>query len=361
MTARLSARVLERVLAHGWVTWEQARPDARVLMVTNAWPRPEQPTHGIFFKGTVEGLEAQGVACDVLFIHGYRGYRAYAAGAAGLAALARSWPGRYELVNCHGGETALAARCFFGSPVIASYWGSDILGPQFGDRATRARLFLVSRLLRMHSTLFAGTTTKSGEMEAKLPRRTRERNWVIPDGVDRAQFVVMDRIAAKRALGWPEDEITVISVGRPLALKRTWLAERAVESAAGRVDGIRWRSVSDLPPEQMPLVYNAAHCLVHTSLSEGSPNVVKEALACDLPVVATAVGDIPELLTGVTPSAVCEPVPSRIADEIVRCVLERDGRCNGRAVTAGLGRETIARRVLECYRAHGMRADPAGL
>jgi teichuronic acid biosynthesis glycosyltransferase TuaC len=357
LSARWSQSLLERILARGWVSWEQSRPEARVLMVTNAWPRPENPMHGIFLKRTVDGLEAQGLACDVLFIRGYLGSRAYVAGALALLALARSRDGTYELVNCHGGETALAARCFHGAPVIASYWGSDILGPQYGSSLTRARLFAVSRLLRWHSTLFEGTTTKSQEMAGKLPPRARRRNWVIPDGVDRTRFVVGDRAEAKRALGWPEDEITVISVGRPVVLKRLWLAERAADLAAERVNGLRWRLVSDLAPEKMVLAYNAAHCLIHTSSSEGSPNVVKEALACDLPVVATAAGDIPDLLAGVTPSAVCGPVPAELAMEIVRCVLEQGGRCNGRQATARLGSETIANEVLACYRVQGLRVQ----
>jgi glycosyltransferase involved in cell wall biosynthesis len=351
MIARLGERLLDAVDRRGWVTWERTHDGARVLMVTNAWPRPENPIHGIFVVGMVDGLREQGLDADVLFIRGYRGVYCYLLACLVMMLLPVVRRGKYLLVNSHGGEAALAARFFLGRPVIASYWGSDILGPQQGDRRTRCKLFLVSRALRAHAPLMTATSTKSKEMQEKLPRRARARNWVIPDGVDRDRFIPIDREHARRLTGWPLDEVTVISVGRPVALKRLWLAEHAVVLAAAEIPGLRWRLVSDVAPQDMPAIYNAADCLIHTSVSEGSPNAVKEALACNLPVVATPSGDIRELLEGVHPSAVCPPEPSALSREIVACVSGR--RSDGRAHTAHLGREQIAMRLADCY--HSLR------
>jgi glycosyltransferase involved in cell wall biosynthesis len=344
-------RFLRAIHRRGWVTWERTCEDARVLMVTNAWPRPEHPMHGIFVCDTVAGLERAGVHCDVLFIRGYRGLHCYLLGCVAMLLLARER--QYALVNSHGGETALAARFYLGAPVIASYWGSDLLGPRGARRRTTLKNVLVSRLLRAHSMLMTATTTKSREMERVLPPRTRRRNRVIPDGVDRERFAPVDREAARREVGWPEDELTVISVGRAIPLKRLWLAERAVSLAARQVPRLRWRVVSDVPPEEMPLRYSAADCLIHTSELEGSPNVVKEALACNLPVVATGAGDIPELLAGVEPAAVCEPDPAALARAIVRCLDGGHARSNGRERSAHLDRDQIALRLVDFYRELG--------
>lgn len=352
MMARPVDRLLGAIDRRGWVTLERADDEARVLMVTNAWPRPEKPMHGIFVTDTVGGLQEQGVSVDVLFIRGYRGVHCYLVACVVMLMLSVVRRDKYRLVNSHGGEAAVAARCFLGRPVIASYWGSDILGPQQGDRVTRLKRFLVSRGLRAHALLMTATTTKSKEMEEKLPRPARRRNWVIPDGVNRDRFTPVDRDQARRLAGWPPDEITVISVGRPVALKRLWLAEQAVQLAAAEIPTIRWRLVSDASPEEMPALYNAADCLIHTSLSEGSPNVIKEALACNLPVVATASGDIPELLEGVRPSAICPPDPAILASALVRCI-NSAARSNGRAQTAHLARGAIAGRLLDCYRSVG--------
>jgi glycosyltransferase involved in cell wall biosynthesis len=335
----------------GWVTWERRRDDAQVLMVTNAWPRPGAPALGIFVQGTVDGLEAAGVRCDVLVIHGYRGPHAYLAGAL-LLALLPLWR-RYELVNTHAGEAALAGRFYWGGPVLASYWGSDLLGPQVGPTRQRRKVWLSSRLMRAHARLMTATSTKSIEMQEVLPRRVRARNWVIPDGVDRTRFVPGDQAAARAALGWPAEGLIAVSVGRRHPLKRLDLAQTAVEAARRSLPSLRWIGVSDLTPAQMPLVYRAADCLVHTSLSEGSPNAVKEALACDLPVVATASGDIRQLLAGVEPSAVCPADPGALAAAIVAC-LAPPRRSNGRAMSVELGSEAIAERVRRCYRSLGV-------
>jgi glycosyltransferase involved in cell wall biosynthesis len=77
-------------------------------------------------------------------------------------------------------------------------------------------------------------------------------------------------------------------------------------------------------PSLVPTLMNAADTLVFPSRSEGSPNAVKEAMAAELPIVATPVGDIPERLQGVENCYVCQPEPHAFADAIVKTL--RAGR-----------------------------------
>jgi teichuronic acid biosynthesis glycosyltransferase TuaC len=326
-----------------------------VLVVTNAWSHPERPTWGTFVRNTVDGLLAAGVRSDVLFVRGYRGWHSYLLGGVAMALLPVATRRKYRLVHSHGGETALLARFYHGAPVLATYWGSDILGPQCGGLWYRANCLARSRILRAHSRLFKATITKSEEMERVLPRRSRRRNWVIPDGVDRSQFSPADRDESRRKLGWPLDEVTVIWVGRRDPVKRLGLAEQATALAANEVKGLRLRVLSAVPPAEMPLHYNAADCLIHTSASEGSPNVIKEALACNLPVVATPAGDIAELLAGVTHCGISAPEPELLAREIVRCVAGRPSS-NGREKTRHLDLDRTVERTLECYASIGVES-----
>jgi teichuronic acid biosynthesis glycosyltransferase TuaC len=353
MIGVLARSVLSALDRRGWLTWESTDSDAEILILTNAWPDSQFPARATFMRSAVEGLAAAGVATDVLYLRGYRGKRSYLLGCIAMALLPHATPGKYKLVHSHGGETALVAWFFRSAPVLASYWGSDLLGAGEGPLGIRISFALRARLLRAHALLMTATTTKSDEMESVLPKRARARNWVIPDGVDRTRFAPGDRGLARRALRWSDDGSVAISVGRPVASKRLWLAERAVKRAAQEIPGLSWRTISDALPEQMPDHYNAADVLVHTSISEGSPNVVKEALACELPVVATASGDIPELLAGVVPSAVCEASPEVLAAQIVMC-LRAGLRSNGRERTAHLGLEEIAERTIACYRSLGV-------
>jgi glycosyltransferase involved in cell wall biosynthesis len=93
---------------------------------------------------------------------------------------------------------------------------------------------------------------------------------------------------------------------------------------------------------------NASDCLLHPSASEGSPNVVKEALACNLPVVATPVGDVPELLAGVENCYVCQPSVEELAAALVRCV-DPACRSDGRKRSQELDERRIAARVVSLY------------
>lgn len=343
----------------GWVTWQRRHePGGDVLMLTNAWPRADEPISGIFLQHTVDGLEAAGLRCDVLLVRGDRGLHCYLLGCVLMLLLSLTRNLGYELVNTHGGETALVGRFYFGAPVVATYWGSDLLGPGAGSRGTRVKQALRCRLLRAHARLMTGTTTKSHEMEMVLPASVRLRNRVIPDGVDMARFRPSDRAAARHALGWPEAELTVISVGRRVAVKRLWLAEQAVELARHDQPELRWRAIAEIPPASMPLVYAAADCLLHTSASEGSSNAIKEALACDLPVVATPAGDVRELLAGVEPSAVCAPEPEQIAHALIAC-LRAGTRSNGRERSSRLSSDQIAQRVLDWYETFGLTRPSA--
>ncbi len=150
-----------------------------------------------------------------------------------------------------------------------------------------------------------------------LPRRVQARNWVIPDGVDPSLFRPIDRAHARAVLGWPDEEITVISAGSG-PVKRHWLAEQAASVAARELPGLRWRAITGVPPERHAALLRAADVLLHTSCSEGSPNVIKEAIACGLPVVSTAVGDVAELLRAVEPFGVCEDRPEALGQALQR-------------------------------------------
>ncbi len=267
------------------------------------WPHPGNPKFGIFVKRQVDSLIEAGVACDVYFIRGHRSPFAYPLAALVLAVW-NLMPGRrYDLVHAHGGESSLSVRAYLRAPVLVSYCGDDLLGtPDAAGRISRPHR-LRRWILRQHARMPSATLTKSAEMERALPASVRRRNSVIPNGVDPDSFRPIERSEARRALGWAEDERVALFAADPaVERKRHWLALAACERAAAELDGVRLHVASDVAPDQMPVLMSAADCLLMTSVHEGSPNVVKEALMCDLPVVATPVGDVPERLADVEPS-----------------------------------------------------------
>jgi teichuronic acid biosynthesis glycosyltransferase TuaC len=333
------------VQIHRLVTFVHRDPDAEVLITTNVWPEPARPVYGIFVQRQVESLRAAGVRCDVLYVRGYASALAYPLAALRFLLSSLAWRGRYRLIHAHAGETALAARFHIGMPIVASYFGDDLLGDRDAHGALGPGARLRTAVVRAHSQLLSATITKSREMASVLPARARRRNRVIPNGVRLDLFWPVVRSEARARLGWSDGPVALFAATKPQSpAKRLWLAERACELA-----GVRLHLASGVPPEEMPTLMSAADCLLVTSAVEGSPNVVKEALMCNLPVVATRVGDIPERVERVQPSWLCPADAEAFAAALRECV-ESGDRSNGRDAAAELDERHIAQRVIDVYR-----------
>lgn len=334
------------------LTWERRDPASQVLIVTNMWPDDERPVYGIFVKRQVESLLRSGVRCDVLYVRGYRSPFVYLRAAVWFALSSLGLRGRYRLIHAHAGETGLVARFHCGAPVLVSYCGDDLLGNPGGDGGVTLQSRLRSLVLRQHARLFSATVTKSAAMERALPATTRPKNLVVPNGVDVRLFHPIPRNEARRQLAWKSHErVALFGATKPWAPgKRLWLAESACEHAERQLGSdIRLEVAQNVAPERMPLLMSAADCLLVTSAIEGSPNTVKEALMCNLPVIATPAGDIEVLLQSVKPSYLCAPDAPQIGRALADCLAARQ-RSNGRAVVGWLSDEAIAARLIELYR-----------
>lgn len=330
------------------VTREHSDPSARVLVLTNMWPNEERPDYGIFVKRQVDSLIDAGLRCDVVFVRGYRSPLAYPLAAAKLAALNLRGR-RYELVHAHGGETAPIARAYLRAPVLVSYCGDDLLGTPRADGTISALHRLRRGALRAQSRMVGATLTKSRQMQEALPAPVATRNVVVPNGVDVALFRPLDRSECRRRLGWANGERVALFAADPAVdRKRHWLAEQACERAAETLGPVRLHVANGVEPSRMPALMSAADCLLLTSAIEGSPNVVKEALMCDLPVISTPVGDVAELLAPVRPSWIREATPAGLAEALVECLRERR-RSNGREVSGRLALDEIATEILALY------------
>lgn len=333
------------------LTLERRDPHAEVLVVTNGWPNEDNETYCVFIKRQIDSLVERGLRCDVLFIRGYRSQLAYPLAALRLAvwSLRRSRR-RYRLVHAHSGEAALAAAFYRRSPLLVSYMGDDLLGTPRADGVVPLIGRIRRSIFRQQSRLSDHTITKSSEMEMALPRSVRARNTVLPNGVDVELFRPEDQTVARRELGWNVEERIVLFAADPtIPGKRYWLAEATVERARSLLPNVRLQVAHRVSPDRVPVLMNAADCLLLTSLTEGSPNVVKEALMCNLPVVATPAGDVAELLDAVAPSYVCEASDVALSEALVD-ILREPRRSNGRQLSKRLDAGAIASSLLAVYK-----------
>ena len=320
----------------------------RVLYVTNMWPDDQRPWYGSFIQSQARSLEALGVQLDVLPVPGYVSNWEYLRGVGRALASNRY---AYDVVHAHYGYSAIVARMNFRAPLVVSYCGDDLLGtsdPACPALKTPRSTWLAAAVAQI-AWVATATITKSEQMERRLPRARRARNYVIPNGVDLDVFSPIDQQEARRCLRWDPDEKTVLFVGDPaLPTKNYALARVACARAARHCPEVRLRVAWAIPPEEIPVWMSAADALVFPSWSEGSPNVVKEAMACELPVVATPVGDTPERLRGIPGCYVLPPDELRFADALIQAL--NHGRCPAaRAAIGELSLPHVAERVIHVY------------
>ncbi len=317
--------------------------ELRVLVMANAYPDAIRPHAGAYVHATVAALREHGVTVDVMAVRGYAGAREYARAARETLALNRR--GTYDIVHASYGRMGMIGRLQIRAPLVVAYTGGDILGNPDDAGRVAARARLEAGVYRQVARVAAATITKSENMAAVLPAACRARNRVIPSPTDARRFGHLTRRQARERLGWPATEPTVLFAADPQrAVKNHPLARAAVD----RLDGVRLAVSAGIPAAEMPTWMAAADALVLTSFSEGSPNVVREAMAAELPVVAVPVGDVPERLAGIPGCAVCEPDPDRLAAGL-RAALEHGRTPAARAAVASCSPERVAAEIVDLY------------
>jgi teichuronic acid biosynthesis glycosyltransferase TuaC len=256
----------------------------------------------------------------------------------------------------YGSGSAAIAACIRGSvPLVISFCGSDLLGcnvPKFWWRLRDAG----TKRLGVVAAYFAeAVIVKSRNLLDTLPTRLRAKATILPNGVDLRIFRPFGRQECRSLLNWHPDKPIVLFNGQKRATsyantKNLELAYDAIEQLKKRIPSVTLEVMSGATPTEVVQMMNAADCLLLTSLHEGSANIVKEAMACNLPVVSVNCGDVAERLRACAPSSVCAYEPSKLAAGI-ESVLNTGHRSNGRArlIEQMLTTEDVARRLIDIY------------
>jgi teichuronic acid biosynthesis glycosyltransferase TuaC len=267
----------------------------KVLVVTNMWPTPDDPSFGCFVEEQVEDVRRLGLDVEVIAFDGRRKRLNYvrAVRAVRDAVGNRS----VSVVHAHYGLTGAVAAAQRSVPVITTFHGSDT-----GYVPWQAR---VSRVVAARTTpLFV---SRAGAEALGRPDAT-----VLPAPVDVDRFAPIDRAEARGLLGWNlEAPYALFPGSRTNQRKRADLFDAAVIEARRAVPELETAALEGLTRDQVVLALNAADVTVMVSDWEGSPVTVRESLACLTPVVSVDVGDVREVLAGLP---TCALVPRNAHD-----------------------------------------------
>jgi teichuronic acid biosynthesis glycosyltransferase TuaC len=327
----------------------------KVLMVTNIYPTPAYPGRGSFVKAQIDSIRREGVDVEVEYVNAIDSRLAFPRSAARITC--RAFLNRFDLIHAHYGTTGIISRLQYRKPVIVSYLGSDILGnPRDHGEGKTVFSGIVALLSRLSAISVNAVIVKSAELRRKIPRR--HNVFVIPNGVDFNLFHPIEPKSARKQLGLdPKKRYVLFPSNATWPRKCFPLAEAAVHLLQRQGMPVELVPVFSQAQDLIPLYMNACHAMVLTSLWEGSPNVIKESMACNLPIVSVHVGDVPEVIGGCEGCFIVSRNAAAIAEKLKQ-ILNRPHRTRGREQIRHLEMQTVARQIIAIYTAVLRRKNP---
>ena len=323
----------------------------RILAVTNMYPTPHAPAAGIFVEQQVLGLRQIGLDVELLFVDRLQeGMRTYLALQKRLHHKLDQY--RPHIVHVmYGGVMAdQVAKIVTDRPLMVTFHGSDLLGEPlsgwFRKCIAAYGVHASWRAARRADHLVVVAASLQEALPADVPR---SKVSVIPCGIDLERFQPLDQEECRRRLHWQGERFHVLFPSHPdNAVKRYSLAKAAVDLLARQGVPIQLHPLQGILNTEVPYWLNAADVLLLTSQHEGSPTVIKEALACNLPVVSVAVGDVRERIESVHGCYLASPDANDLAAKL-RLVYDRRCRVAGRVTLQEVSLQSSARRLQSCY------------
>jgi glycosyltransferase involved in cell wall biosynthesis len=305
----------------------------RVLKVANLYPNPQMPGFGTFVKNEVDSLRQEGVEVDVLFVNGRKSKLNYLWGI--FRFWARLLTRRYDLVHAHYVFSGFIARLQLLYPVVLTHHRPGVIDSW------------EIPLCRIINRLVDRVIDRTPEIKNMPGFGMTE---VIPPGIDFDVFKPLSQEECRASLGLPADKKLVLwAVGEHVRPeKRLDIAREAVARLQQRVPDAELLPVTGQPQAKVPLYMNACDALILVSDGEGSPCVIKEAMACDLPIVSVPVGDVPEVITDTQGCYLCSQDPADAAEKL-ELALRRGERTNGREKIEHMNLREVSRRIISLY------------
>ena len=297
----------------------------RILIIASG----NNPQISPFVKEQAESLVDKGISIDFFLIKG-KGIFGYLKNYFFL--LKEIKHKKYDLIHAHYGLSGLLAVMQISIPVAITFHGSDV---------NMKKNYIFSRLA---SNLSANNIFVHENLPSKLKIYKRYQN-IIPCGFDNNVFFHIPQKKAKKILGWNKDTRHIaFSSAFNNKVKNAPLAQ----SVTSKIPNCKLVELKGYDKKQVNLILNASDLLLVTSFSETGPIIVKEALACDCPIVSTDVGDVSQIIENVPNTFISSYNPKDIRAKI-DLILSNPRKMNGRKAVNDFELDKIACRVKNVY------------
>jgi teichuronic acid biosynthesis glycosyltransferase TuaC len=285
-----------------------------------------------FIQEQAEAIQQMGTEVDFFTIEG-KGWKGYLKNRPFLTKKIKEF--KPNVIHAHYGLSGLLANTQRKVPVVTTYHGSDINDP---------KVFRFSKWAMRLSVWNIFVSEKNIRIA-----KVKKKYTLIPCGINTELFKPVDKHIARKKFGFSTDEKLILFAGSfDNPVKNSALALQAINF----LSEVRLLELKNYSREEVALLMNAVDVCLMTSLSEGSPQFIKEAMACNCPIVSVNVGDVKEQIEGVENCFITEARPEKIAEKIDTIFTNRSKRTNGREklMKSGLEQSVVAKQLIKIYR-----------
>lgn len=242
-----------------------------------------------------------------------------------------------DIIHAHYGLSGLFANMQRRIPVVTTYHGSDI-----NDKKALGFSKMAMRLSAWNIFVSRQTLGKA---------QLKKKYSLLPCGIDLSELQLTEKAEARRQMHLALDKKYVLFAGAfDNRVKNAPLAQQVVETLHD--DSVTLLELKGYSRDEVTLLMCAADALIMTSFSEGSPQVIKEALACGCPIVSVDVGDVKERVEGVEGCYVAKTREPNELEDLLRKALLFEEKTEGRTriISDGLDNRQVAGELLNIYK-----------
>lgn len=286
-----------------------------------------------FIVEQAEALKKQGVEIDWFGLQG-KGLKGYLKNLPSLKRKIEEF--RPDVIHAHYGLSGLLANLQRGVPVVTTYHGSDI-----NDK--KALRFSKIALCLSAWNVFVSRKT----MEIAKPKK---KYILLPCGIDLSELQLTEKTEARQKMDLRADKKYILFAGAfDNVVKNAPLAKEVV--ALLQDDQVELLELKGYTRDEVTLLMCAADAFLMTSQMEGSPQVIKEAMACGCPIVSVDVGDVKERMEGLEGCFVSDTRgPKELANLLEKAFTFVDKTEGRRKIVAdGLDNQMVAKKLLDIY------------
>jgi len=218
-------------------------------------------------------------------------------------------------------------------PVVTTYHGSDI---------NEAKVYPFSRLCMMLSAYNIFVSEKN-----KTKAALKKKSSLIPCGVDIDLFKPIEKLIARQSMNLAVDKKYILFAGAfKNAVKNAVLAQDAI-SLLSDVELIELKGFTRVQVSQL---MNAVDAVLLTSFTEGSPQFIKEAMACNCPIVSVPAGDVADVINTIEGCFISTYEPKDVSEKLQKALsFGKSTKGRFRIIELGLGAETVAKKIQVIY------------